>query len=360
MLSICTGIGRISLRRLSGSPVVGMELADVVNTLNKIAPLKLAEGWDNVGLLVEPSAPHTVRNIMLTNDLTIEVMNESIEANTDLIVSYHPPIFQSLKRITTKSWKEQLVVSALENRIAIYSPHTACDAVQDGVNDWLASGISEAMQVKPIKCKSQSGSGGLLCLRPTVHSSITFLQNRFGNDIQIVKNSPSGSIAFLSGTYDLCQELHKLGIPSSEVIHIPNSEQAILDTGAGRLCTLEHPITLKVIIDRLKEHLNLKHLRLALGLGKSLKSSTSTVALCAGSGSSVLSGCNADIYLTGEMSHHDVLDATQKGISVILCEHSNSERGYLHHLKTVLAAYLHGNGVDIIVSSKDRDPLDVI
>jgi putative NIF3 family GTP cyclohydrolase 1 type 2 len=89
-------------------------------------------------------------------------------------------------------------------------------------------------------------------------------------------------------------------------------------------------------------------------------SSVSTVALCAGSGGSVLKGVEADVYLTGEMSHHDVLDATQNGIHVILCEHSNSERGFLKifqdHLKTKL---LQGQ-VTVVVSKIDKDPLTIV
>lgn len=54
-----------------------------------------------------------------------------------------------------------------------------------------------------------------------------------------------------------------------------------------------------------------------------------TIASCAGSGRSVLVGCTSDVWLTGEMSHHEVLDAVHAGTSVILCEHSNSERGFL-------------------------------
>ena len=70
-----------------------------------------------------------------------------------------------------------------------------------------------------------------------------------------------------------------------------------------------------------------------------------TVAMCAGSGATVLKGVKADLYLTGELSHHvrasrvssagllkrlqDVLAAVAQGTHVILTEHSNSERGYL-------------------------------
>ena len=67
-----------------------------------------------------------------------------------------------------------------------------------------------------------------------------------------------------------------------------------------------------------------------------------TIALCAGSGASVLKGVKADVYLTGEMSHHDVLDAVSHGIHVILCEHSNTERGFLKVFEEKLKADLEG------------------
>lgn len=62
--------------------------------------------------------------------------------------------------------------------------------------------------------------------------------------------------------------------------------------------------------------------------------------------------------LLGEMSHHDVLDAVAKGITVILCEHSNTERGFLLELQQVLATHLQKK-ISIIVSERDRDPLQV-
>ena len=63
--------------------------------------------------------------------------------------------------------------------------------------------------------------------------------------------------------------------------------------------------------------------------------------------------------LAGEMSHHDVLDAASQGISVILCEHSNTERGFLSDLRDMLGAHLE-NKINIILSETDRDPLHVI
>ena len=98
---------------LSGGPIskafynrsAMSSLSSVVGQFTRLAPLSLAESWDNVGLLVEPSQPKTVRKMLLTNDLTESVMEEAIAASVDLIYSYHPPIFASMKRITNSSWK---------------------------------------------------------------------------------------------------------------------------------------------------------------------------------------------------------------------------------------------------------------
>ena len=84
-----------------------------------------------------------------------------------------------------------------------------------------------------------------------------------------------------------------------------------------------------------------------------------SVAVCAGSGGSVLRGVRADLYLTGEMSHHEVLDAVCRGTHVILCDHSNTERGFLAVVRQRLTEKLMNN-VEVIVSETDRDPLEVV
>ncbi|XP_075969474.1 cytosolic iron-sulfur assembly component 1 isoform X2 [Anticarsia gemmatalis] len=134
---------------------------------------------------------------------------------------------------------------------------------------------------------------------------------------------------------------------------IPGSDPEI---GAGRLLQLKSSITLAEAVSKVKQQTGLKHVRFALGRKKKLLSEINVVALCAGSGSSVLKGVPADLYLTGEMLHHDVLDAAQKGISVILTNHSDSERGFLSVFSTYLTKRLN-NEVEVIVSKLDKDPL---
>lgn len=72
----------------------------------------------------------------------------------------------------------------------------------------------------------------------------------------------------------------------------------------------------------------------------------------------MLNNVSADLYITGEMSHHDLLDVRHKGTSAILCEHSNSERGYLVHLVKQLIPDLPG--VSLVVSKVDKDPVSIL
>ena len=73
----------------------------------------------------------------------------------------------------------------------------------------------------------------------------------------------------------------------------------------------------------------------------------------------MLRGVCADLYVTGEMSHHEVLDAVHRGRSVILCDHSNTERGFLSNLQKTLTD-LFENKITVIQSTVDKDPLEVV
>lgn len=152
-------------------------------------------------------------------------------------------------------------------------------------------------------------------------------------------------------------------------------------TGAGRLVTLRTPSSLNDIIasyvtnvffflpvfDSLsllffcsvKKHIGVANLRVARAMTSSDQQQKliSTIGVCAGSGSTLLANVKCDLWLTGEAGHHDVLAACESGTSVILCEHSNSERGYLKSKMLPELQALFGKEVEISVSQVDRDPL---
>lgn len=121
-----------------------MDLKTVLAVLEQLAPLSLAESWDNVGLLVEPGKRRLIKTILLTNDLTADVMDEAEATACDLIIAYHPPLFRPFKRLVQKDWKQQLAIRAIESGIAVFSPHTSWDSVNGGLNDWLIGGVGRS------------------------------------------------------------------------------------------------------------------------------------------------------------------------------------------------------------------------
>ena len=143
------------------------------------------------------------------------------------------------------------------------------------------------------------------------------------------------------------------------------------DAGAGRIVALSEPATLEEIFARVKSYCRLSHIQ--AGIPSRFKSTDNapgdlirTVALCAGSGGSVLKGAKADVYLTGEMSHHEVLAAVAQGTGVILCGHSNTERPYLPILQKQLQDALNDDPelqnevYEVVVSESDADPLVIV
>lgn len=268
------------LRRMSSFS--GQKLATVVKELENFAPVKLAESWDNVGLLIEPYREKLITKILLTNDLTEPVMCEALQKDVGMIISYHPPIFQPLKRITQAHWKERLVADCLAYNIALYSPHTAWDKACGGVNDWL----SQAVHINKIRP-----------LEPEL-------------------DAPPG-------------------------------------TGLGRY--IETKMNIDELVQSLQNHIQ-NSVHVALAVNHDTKSLIQTVGICAGSGGSVLKGIKADLIISGEMSHHELLEFNHNNTTVLLCNHSNSERGFLKEFAPKLKELLKGD-CEIIVSEWDKDPL---
>ena len=75
-----------------------------------------------------------VKKIFVTNDLTEGTLDEAIKKHANLIISYHPAVFNPLKRLTQSEWKQRSIVKCIEHKIAVYSPHTVWDAIEGGIN----------------------------------------------------------------------------------------------------------------------------------------------------------------------------------------------------------------------------------
>lgn len=122
-------------------------LGQALRALEAVAPLRLAAEWDNVGLLLEPPAVRPLAAILLAIDATDPVIEEAVRKRCQLIVAYHPPIFAGLTALRASVPRTRALMRAVQQDIAIYSPHTALDAAPGGINDWLASPFGRAASV---------------------------------------------------------------------------------------------------------------------------------------------------------------------------------------------------------------------
>ena len=138
---------------------------------------------------------------------------------------------------------------------------------------------------------------------------------------------------------------------------VPESVRPCGDGEFGRVAELAKPIAFRGLLDRLKKQYGVKTLAVAKPVGMPAK--VRSIAVAAGSGSSVLAATPADVYITGEMSHHEVLAAVAAGTAVVLAGHSNTERGFLKELGKRLSSEF-GKALQVRVAKADRDPLTVV
>ena len=257
-----------------------MILRDVLPILDAIAPLRWAEPWDNVGLLTgDPGAP--VTRVLLTIDLTHAVADEAIREGCELVVAYHPALFEAIKRVRHDS----LLYRAIRAGVAVYSPHTALDVAPGGTNDLLADALG------------------------------------------LVERAPL-----------------KISAPAE-------------GQGLGRVGALPAGAERRALVGQIKR---------ALGVGALLvagptEGAAARAAVCAGAGRGLLDEAlaqKADVYLTGELPHHDALKAAAAGMTVVCALHSNSERASLRRLQARIEAA--AAGLQVRLSEADRDPFTVV
>lgn len=130
-----------------------INLSTLMAALNTIAPLSLAESWDNVGLLLGDSN-RTIRTAMTCLTLTQPVLEEAIEEKVDLVIPHHPIPFKPLNRVTTGTPTGSILLKAAENRIAIYCAHTAWDNAESGINRQLAE-LLQLTNIEPLVTAAQ-------------------------------------------------------------------------------------------------------------------------------------------------------------------------------------------------------------
>jgi len=364
-----------------------MKVHDIAAAIERIVPLGLAQGWDNVGLLVGDSQKN-VKRILLTIDVTAGVAAEAKTLKTDLIVSYHPIIWDGLKKITPDG-PTGVVYSLIRSGTAVFSIHTALDTVAGGVNDGLAEilGIVEAEPLGdfvescagdtyklivfvPVdsvnevsnavfaagagrmggysRCGFETeGTGTFLPLegaRPAIGKKGAF------EKVPEVRFETIVPAEVLDAVISAMKKAHPYEMPAFDVFRQCNPQGRL---GLGRIGRLARPARMQTLIEKIKKCTGAK----VVGIVGKEKRLVKKAAVCAGSCGKIIDTViagGADLYLTGELKHHQALAAQEAGLTCICLSHTVSERFILKKFAGQLQKQL--NSVTIRVSRKDADP----
>lgn len=134
-----------------------MKVREITSLIEAFAPLSLQESYDNAGLIVGREDDE-IHRVLLTVDVTEEVIEEALEQECDMIVAHHPIIFHALKRFNSSSYVERCVEQAIRHGIVIYAAHTNLDSAQDGMS-WRVAQMLGLENIEVLDPTSSEGAG---------------------------------------------------------------------------------------------------------------------------------------------------------------------------------------------------------
>jgi len=362
----------------------------IVELIEKLAPKREAEDWDNVGLQVGHPADKVSR-VLVTLDLTEPVALEAIDQGVDMIVTHHPLIFRPLKQVRFDLPEGKLIQLLIKKGIAVYAVHTNLDNCAGGVNTILADllGLKDIEvleahygklvkiavyvprgyeeQVRQALCDNGGGWIGNYsdCTFSTAGEG-TFRPREGANPFIGKRGDLERAGEFRLETIVREQDLAravKAMIKAHPYEEVAYDLYPLLNEGKtygmGRIGRLPAAVTLGRLGEIVGEALEVAAVRIA-GNPDQL---VTRVAVCGGSGGSFVhraAFAGAEVLVTGDVKHHEGLDALARGLAVIDAGHYGTERPVV----PVLARYLReelgnwGRDVDVAVSTVNTDPFN--
>lgn len=364
-----------------------MQIKEVIEHLEDLAPTAYAEDFDNVGLLVgKPES--NVTGILVTLDTLEDTIEEAIQKNCNLIISFHPIIFKGLKKFNGTNYVERVVIKAIKNDISIFAIHTALDNTMHGVNNMICEqlGLINRKILIP-----QSGNIKKLVTYTPVSLAEKLLNKLFEAGAGTIGNYTNCS--FLSkgeGSFKPTEtanpvigeigQIHKEKETQIQVTYPRHYESKILkalfenhsyEEVAYEITTLENKnqnIGMGMIgelPEAIKEIDFLKHIKKVFKSGcvrhsTLLNKPIKKVAVLGGSGSFAITNAQhagADVFITADLKYHQFYEAEGK---LILADigHYESEQ----YTKNLIVSYLQKkiSNFAIILSDKNTNPIQYI
>jgi dinuclear metal center YbgI/SA1388 family protein len=364
-----------------------MIVQDVINHLEKLSPLAYAEDFDNVGLLVGNNNAK-VSGILVTLDTIEAVVDEAIDKNCNLIVSFHPIIFKGLKKLNGNSYVERVVIKAIKHDISIFAIHTALDNAINGVNDMICEKLGlnnrkilipqnatikklttyvpkeELNVVREALFHAGAGSiGNYENCSFNIDGIGTFNGNEQSNPTKGKKGNTEEehevklSVIFAkhleNNILQTLFKVHSYEEVAYEIVTLENKNQHI---GMGMIGELPEPLNETAFLKDLKIKMNTSAIRHSQLLLKPIKK----IAVLGGSGSFAISAAKAlgaDVFITADLKYHDFFQAEN---SILLADigHYESEQ----FTKSLLVTYLTKKipNFAIILSNTNTNPVKYI
>lgn len=350
-----------------------IRLRELMAELESMAPLSLAESWDNVGLLLgDPN--QSVQRVMTCLTLTRDVVTEAVSQKADVIIAHHPILFRGAKAIRADKPGENLVWELARAGIALISHHTAWDGAAEGANQYIAQqiGLTEIVPMKPeappacVKFTVFVPDENLEAVRSAVfeagaghigqYDQCSFSQVGTGTFRPLTGANPTiGEV----GARESVTE-HRLEIisPKSHVRAVLNAirsshcyEEPAIDMyemvgvnrvsqlGVGRIGELTEPVMLSELAKTAADRLQSKAAQMAVAQGLDDSVKVKRVAVACGAGDDLLDLAmtqKADVIVSGEFRFHTILKAVEAGVHVILVGHFASERPSMEAMAEML------------------------
>jgi len=359
---------------------------DILAAVDRLAPFRLAESWDNVGLLLgDPAAE--VRRVLLCLDVTDAVCAEAEQAGAEVVLAHHPLLFEPVGRLTADSPTGRLALRLAGAGRALIAAHTNLDAAEGGLSDLLADrlGLTDteplapAAATAPLRYKVvvfvpeqaleavaraafKAGAGRVGDYTETAFVTAGTGRFRPGQGARPAEGDLGRVSRVDEARLETVVPEDRLGAVLAAVCRAHPYEEPVIDcyrlegpparAGLGRVGSVKGSRTLADLADTAKEALGCESLRLAGDPAAPIV----RAAVLTGSGGGMAgalqkAGCQA--YVTGELKYHDLSDLAARGIGVILGGHWRTERAALEAWAPRLAEAVD---VEVRLSEAERDP----
>lgn len=346
---------------------------NVINYLESWAPKEIAWDRDNVGLQVGTES-RRLKNILLSLDLTIKVVDEAINRNCNLIITHHPALFYPLNKIDTENDRtSKMIERLLKNNITFYSTHTNLDMAKGGVSFQLANKLKlqnlnflrnlagsqvklvvfvPATHINQVADAIHNQGGGNI----GEYSHCSFRIAGTGTFMGSVSSTPAIGkkcklekaeeikLEILMDTFKLSKVISamKNAHPYEEVAYdlYPLKNESV-NYGMGVVGELSTPMTANNFLKHVTTSLKIKSLRYTNGAKQRIKK----VAVCGGSGSDLIHDAlknQADAYVTADVKYHDYQD-TEGKLLLIDAGHYETEIFCVDEIQKRLRKFLMNN-----------------